>query len=228
MTFSRLSGAAAMGFVLTAVAATAILQSAGLPAMDASPEEVSTFFADHATQVAIASALAPLAWVMLALFGAGAAARLLPAERPRGEAWSLVGLIGLVMNIIFFGGSVVTQIALRVGTSATDGLWSLHNAFFTINGVSLATALIGFSIAGLRTRTMRTWHGTIGLLAAALQLTQAALSPIILDGGPSALSIIGLVGFLLWLLWLITFGVILFRDATSTAVTGREVSVPAR
>lgn len=224
MNSSRISGVAAIGFVVTVVAATAILQSAGLPATDAEPDEVAVFFADQATPVGISSALAPLAWVLLSLFGVGAVARIRPSERAQGEAWSLVGLIGVVMNAAFFGGAVVTQLAMAIG-GGTDVLWPLHNVFFAINGVALATAMVGFSIGGLRTGTIAAWHGAVGLTAAVLQLAQAMLTPATLGGGPGLGAVLGLVGFVLWLVWLVTFGAVLLRDNTS--VPARAASVVA-
>jgi len=222
MTFSRICGIAAIGFVAIVVVATAILQAAGLPATDAEPAVVTAFFLDQTTPIGVASALAPLAWILLALFGAGALARIRPAERLRGEAWSLVGLVGIVLNAVFFGGSVVTQIAMLSSGTANE-LWHLHNAFFAVNGVSLATALVGFSIGGLRTGTIRTWHAGVGLTAAALQLAQAMLTPATLGGGPGFGAVLGLAGFVLWLIWLAAFGVVLLRESTSVTVAARAV-----
>lgn len=227
MTFTRLAGAAALAFVPTVLTATAVLQSSGLPAVDAGPEEVTAFFAGHTTQVAIASALAPLAWLLLTVFGAGAVVRLWPVEQVRGEAWSLVGLTGLVMQNVLFAGSVAAQVALLAGPPTSSGLWQLHNALFDLNGIALAIALLGFSIGGLRTSTLRTWHGAVGLLAAALQLASSMLTPIALSGGPAGLAVVGLVGFLLWLVWLTTFGVVLLRDRPRSDAASPGTPVPA-
>lgn len=228
MTFSRLSGAAALGFVVTIVTATAILQSAGVPAVDASHDEIATFVTDHATQVGIASAIAPVAWLLLLVFGAGAAARIWRVERTRGEAWSLIGLSGLVMQNGLFAGVVAVQVALLAGAPASDGFWDLHNALFELNKTALAVALIGYSLGGLRTATIRTWHGAVGLLGAALLITAAILTPITLGGGPAALSLIGFAGFALWLLWLIAYGLTLLRDHTATQAVAYQEPTPAR
>lgn len=228
MTFSRLSGAAALGFVVTIVTATAILQSAGVPAVDASHDEIATFVTDHATQVGIASAIAPVAWLLLLVFGAGAAARIWRVERTRGEAWSLVGLSGLVMQNCLFAGVVAVQVALLAGAPASAGFWDLHNALFELNKTALAVALIGYSLGGLRTATIHTWHGAIGLLGAALLITAAILTPVTLGGGPAAISLIGFAGFALWVLWLIAYGLTLLRDHTTTQTAAHQEPTPAR
>jgi len=214
MTMSRLAGAAALAFVPVAAAATGILRSAGLPATSAGPAEVAAFYAGQPISVGIASALAPLAWLLLVLFGAGAVGRLRPAEAAQGEAWSLVGLAGIVMQNVLFAGSVAAQIALLAGAPAGGGLWQLHNALFSLNGIALAIAMLGFSISGLRTGTLAGWHVTVGLVAATLQLISSALTPVSLSGGPAGFALVGLVGFLLWLVWLVTFGVVLLREPT--------------
>lgn len=209
MTFTRLSGFAAWGFALTVLVATAVLRAAGLPTIDAPTADVATFFTANAVPVGISTALAPVAWVLLAVFGAGAAAALLPLERRRGEAWSVVGVIGIVMQNLIFGGSVAAQAGLLAGADPAGGLWALHNALFSLNGVGLAIAMVGFTVAGLRTRQLRAWHAGIGVLAAALQFIAAALTPVTLAGGPAGLSYIGFAGFVLWLVWLVAFGRVL-------------------
>jgi hypothetical protein len=225
---SRVSGAAGIGFVLTVVTANAFLQPAGVPAADASPAKVAAFFTDHATQIAVSSALAPLAWVLLAVFGAGAIARLWRGEQDHGDAWSLVGLAGLVMQNVVFAGVIATQVALLAEPSAGGGMWRLHNALFTLNGMSLATAMVGLSLAGRRTGVIRPWHAAVGLLGAALQGLWATLTPVAVDTAPAEVAAIGLLGFLLWLVWLATFGAVLLRrrpHATSP-VPGTGAHVP--
>ncbi|MFC4948378.1 hypothetical protein [Pseudonocardia sp. GCM10023141] len=116
------------------------------------------------------------------------------------------------MQNVLFAGTVAAQAALLSGAPPAGGLWELHNAVFSINGVSLATALIGFSVVGLRTRALRAWHGGLGLVSAAVLLAGAVLTPVTLGGGLAAFAYVDLPGFLLWLVWVVTFGVVLVRD----------------
>lgn len=226
MTLSRLAGAAALAFVSIVLAANIILRAAGLPASDAGSDVVSAFVAGHATQVGIASALAPLAWLALTVFGVGATARVWRGEQSRGEVWSLVGVVGIGMQNVLFAGVVATQVAM-LAPGPTAALWNLHNALFSLNGITLAMTLLGFSIGGLRTATMRRWHGGLGLVAAVLLLASSMLTPVALSGGAQVVGVAGFVGFVLWLVWLTAFGMVLLRDRHRPDVALPAPSAPA-
>ncbi|WP_017592846.1 hypothetical protein [Nocardiopsis potens] len=126
-----------------------------------------------------------------ALFGAGAVAAMRRAERERGETWPLVGFAGLLLQNPAFTVVVAVRLALGAtgdGTSATAGLWALHEAVFTLNGAFLALALVGLSVGGLRTGLIHPWHGTLGLASAALPFASATPAPLIVgEGGPLGL-----------------------------------------
>lgn len=104
-----------------------------------------------------------------------------PSERERGEAWSLAGLAGLVLQNGAFAAVIALRLALASTAGrddgATAGLWALHDALFTLNGTFLALALLGLTLAGLRSGLVRRWHGGLGLLSAALLFTSATLTP---------------------------------------------------
>ena len=183
--FSRISGLSALGFALLIVLANALMVPAGLPGTGADLREVDTFFGTEGDIVGLGSALTPAAWVLATVFGAGAVRVLWPSERDRGEAWALVGFAGLVLQNAAFAGVIATRLALvstaAHDTTATAGLWALHDTLFTLNGTFLATALIGLSVGGLRAGLIPPWHGTVGLLSAALMFASATLTPLIVD-----------------------------------------------
>lgn len=214
--FSRVSGLSALGFALLIVLANALMVPAGLPRTGADLRDVDAFFGTEGDIVGLGSALTPAAWVLATVFGAGAVSVLWSSERRQGEAWSLVGFAGLVLQNAAFAGVIATRLAL-VSTAAHDttatataGLWALHDTLFTLNGTFLATALIGLSVGGLRARLIRPWHGTLGLLSAALMFASATLTPLIVDEeGP--LGLLGLVGWLAWVVWIVTYGITLIR-----------------
>ncbi|MEE6261253.1 hypothetical protein [Plantactinospora sonchi] len=229
--FHRLSGIAAIGFATMIVVANLIAVPAGLPQTGAGIDEVNAFFSDRTRIVGLTTALTPAAWIMATLFGAGAVAALWQSERDRGEAWSLLGFAGLVLQNATFAAVVAIRLALASSTTDDAGttgmLWSLHDCLFTLNGTFLALALIGLSIAGRRADLIRRWHGTLGLLSAALLFTSATLAPLVVDrAGP--LGLLGLVGWLLWVVWIVTYGTVLIRPnkvprsrrADSLLVTG--------
>lgn len=191
MSFSRVAGFAGLSFILIVVIANVLLQ---LPT----------------PQIALASAIAPLAWVCLVVFAAGALLRLLPTEYRRREAWSVVGMTGPVLQNALFGGVVATQVA-ELG-AASESLETLHLAYFGINGAALAITLTGFSVAGWRTRLLPRWHAVVGLIGAVLLLLSAVGTPATLTGDGAVFDIAGLVGFICWLVWVPSFAVMLLRQ----------------
>jgi hypothetical protein len=215
LSFSQVSGLAAIGFAGLIVLANLIMVPAGLPVTGTEIGEVVAFFSANSGVVGIASALTPAAWVLATLFGAGAVVAVWRSERERGEAWSFVGLAGLILQNGTFAAVSAIRLALAHDVTAT-GLWALHDALFTLNGAFLSLALIGLSISGLRARLIRPWHATSGLVAAVLLLSSATLTPLIIDHAGS-LGLLGLVGWLIWVVWIVVYGVTLVRQRVITA-----------
>jgi hypothetical protein len=212
--FSRISGFAALGFAALIMTSNLIAVPAGLPSTGADISDVTAFFGDRRREAAIASALTPAAWVLATVFGAGVCSVLWRSERDRGEAWSLVGLAGLLLQNATFAAVVATRLALASTTAqgpvATSTLWALHDGLFALNGTFLALALLGLSLAGRRGGLLRGWHGAWGLVAAGLLFASATLAPPAVDGaGPAAL--LGLAGWLMWVVWLAAYGITLLR-----------------
>ncbi|UUU37869.1 2-oxoglutarate/malate transporter [Streptomyces sp. NBC_00162] len=232
--FSWIGGMAAIGFAAMITLSNAMMVPAGLPLTGAEIGKVTEFFAEEGTAVGIGSALAPAAWILATLFGAGALVALRRSERDRGEAWSLLGLAGLALQNVTFAGVIATRLALTSTAphdpSATTALWALHDAVFTLNGTFLALALLGLSVGGLRTGVIRPWHGTLGLLAAALQFSSATLAHWAIGNG-GALGLLGLAGWLLWVVWIVAYGITLIRHSPGTPVrrspSGQTSAAPA-
>lgn len=223
--FSTVSGAGAIGFATVIVLGNVFLLPAGMPLTAADPGEVTAFFGANGAVVGVATACAPAAWVLATLFGAGAVAVLWPSERARGEAWSLVGFAGLLMQCVTFTGIVAIRLALTQGSPA-ESLWALHDAVFTLNGAFLALALVGLSTGGLRAGLLRPWHCRLGLASAALLFGSASLSPLVVAHG-GVLGLIGLTGWLMWVVWLCGYGVTLLRLSGELAGKGTVNSLPA-
>jgi hypothetical protein len=216
MSFTRVSGLAALGFAFLIVAGNVVLVPAGLPRTGAGIGEVDGFFRAHGDLVGIGSALTPAAWVLATLFGAGAVRVLWQSERDRGEAWALVGFAGLILQNAVFAAVIAIRLALAStaadGVGAAASLWALHDTLFTLNGTFLALALVGLSLAGLRAGLIRPWLGRWGLVSAALLFSSAVLTPLVVDHvGP--LGLLGLVGWLMWVVWVLVYGVVLMRRA---------------
>ncbi|MFI7001966.1 hypothetical protein [Nocardia sp. NPDC050175] len=212
--FSRIGGLAGLGFAVIIVGANLILEPAGMPLVGADIDKVNTFFTTKAVPAQLSSACTPAAWLCVIVFGAAAVATIWPRERAAGSAWSLVGFAGLLLQTGTFVCVVAIRLALSATTdhspAATAGLWAVHNALFTINGLFLATAILGLSLGGLRTGLIHRWHAILGLTAATGQFVSATLTPLIIDH-PNPLALLSLITWLMWVVWLAAYGITLFR-----------------
>ncbi|MFC7326398.1 hypothetical protein [Marinactinospora rubrisoli] len=224
MRFSRTGGVAAIGFATAIVLANVLMVPAGLPHTGADPAEAAAFFGSHGGIVGLGSALTPAAWVLATVFGAAAVGALRPSERDRGEAWSLVGFAGLLLQNTTFAAVAAVRLALTQEAMAAPVLWALHDTLFTLNGTFLALALLGLSAGGLRAGLLRPWHGGLGLLSALLLFASATLAPLVVEhGGP--LGLLGLTGWLMWVVWVVGYGIVLLR--LPTAARSRAAAGPA-
>ena len=205
--FLRVAGFAGIGFAAAIVLANVILVPSGLPATGAEIAEVVEFFEGHRNALAVASALMPAAWVLALVFGAGA---LSAVRRGEHEGWALVGFAGIVLQNGAFAGVAAIRLALPGAEGAVPALWALHDALFTLNGVFLATALVGLSVSGLRAGLLARWHAWLGFVSAALLFGSATLAALVIDhAGP--LGLLGLAGWLMWVVWLVAYGAALIR-----------------
>ncbi|XVS63485.1 hypothetical protein ACQPYE_35315 [Actinosynnema sp. CA-299493] len=206
--FLRIAGYCGLGFATLIVLANAIMVPTGLPSTGAETAAVIAYFTANRGAVGVASALTPAAWALSTVFAAGVVAALRRSERERGEAWSLVGFAGVLLQNGAF--AAVTALRLAVADDPTGALWSLHDALFTLNGVFLASALVGLSLGGRHAGLIPAWHARLGLLSAALLFTSATLAPLVV-ARPGPLVFPGLAGWLLWVVWVVAYSVALIR-----------------
>lgn len=216
MRFARLSGLAGIGFVLVLVLANVVLTYAGFPTPSEAVDhdEIIAVFASEADTLRLASTLLPAAWLLATIFAAGVFAALWRGDRARTEAWSLVGLAGVLTQSAVFAGVEATRLALASAAihapGAVPGLWGLYNGLFGFNQVFLSTALVGLSISGLRSRIISRWHAVVGVISAAMLFLSATTSPYGNDG-VNPLALLGLIGWLLWLVWIVAYSITLIR-----------------
>lgn len=208
--FTRVGGIGAIGFATMIVLGNLITVPAGHPSPGADPAEATAFIAGHDELLQWSSALTPIAWFGVVLFAAGVFSVLWPLERRRGEAWSVVGVAGLLLQTAVFAGVVATRLAVVQQPGEAPALWPLQDALLTINGTFLALALTGLSIAGFRCGLIQRWHQLLGFTAAALTFASAVLTPLVIDQG-GIFGLIGLTGWLLWVIWLLAYGTALIR-----------------
>ncbi|ADD45244.1 hypothetical protein [Stackebrandtia nassauensis] len=212
MRFLRIAGLAGIGFTLVLIVANTFLLSSGFPAPSeaVAPERLAGIFDGSERTLRVASAFLPVAWLLSSIFAAGVFAVQSGRDVRRGDAWSVLGLAGVLLQNLAFTGVEATRLAMTAVESSDTlaGLWVLYNGFFGFNQVFLALALLGFSVSGLKGRMIARWHAAIGLAGAAALLASATTSPL---ATVNPLSLLGLIGWLLWVVWIAVYSVALLR-----------------
>ena len=204
----RLAGTAGMAFAVSVIAQNVWSQGAGItPEADANPAEVVSTFVDTATEQGILTAWVAANLVLMALFLAGAHARLRRSE----PVLATAGLVGGVLLMAFFAMLNVPRVALSLADDGwaeepalVDALWTMHLATFAFAGLSLGLALAGFSLAAARAGLVPRWLGVVGPAGAAVIVL--ASIPVRVGADGSAATMVGVLGFLAWLLFLLVFG----------------------
>lgn len=231
MRFHRIAGLGGLIFV-GLVAATNLAQgAAGRPFGDPDAPgylaEYLVYYTDGAWIVTLLGLALPFIWAGLGLLGVGLAAALVRREwQQTGEAWSVLGLVGIVMQNAIFPVVValdVAQYRIVAQEGALDlGVHQAHEVLFGLNSISLAVALVGFSTAMLRSGVGLRWLPRMGILAAVMLATSTM--NLGLDVAWAAFDAVGLLGFVLWLGFIAAAGIWLLRRP---AVTPRAAPEPA-
>lgn len=221
MRFLRIAGLAGIGFTLVLILANVALFTAGFPAPSeaVAPADLARIFDSGERSLRIASMFLPLAWLLAAVFAAGVHSVQSRPDRERGDAWSLIGLAGVLMQCVTFVGVEAVRLALTAVDShdTIAGLWTLYNGFFGLNQVFLAMALLGFTVSGRRGGAIAGWHAWIGYAGAAALLASATTSPL---ATVNPLSLAGLIGWLLWVAWIAVYSVAMLRGRLDPAAAG--------
>ena len=213
MEFSDLAGVGGIGFVTLAIVVNVVYVRAGLPLPGSGGglREVTDDFAGIGDRLRLPSIVAPATWLLLTLFAAGLVAMLWRAGGPA-NGWALAGLAGVLMQNVTF--TVVEALRFGMATAAAHhresmaGLWGFSNVLFGFNQGFLATALLGFSVAGTTVGVIADWHLWLGIASAALLFVSSSASPYNARGN-NRTSIIGLVGWLGWAAWIVSYGIVL-------------------
>ncbi len=148
---TRVAGLCGLLFVAIVVVQN-VLRGAVAPAADAEVSEIIEFATDDRAVIQVLVAMFAVAIVIMTVFVAGLYRHVADGlERIAAR----VGLIGWVGVAAMFGTVVVSEMSLAVaGEHLADSpglaraFWTLNNTAFALNMAMLATALLGFSLAG--------------------------------------------------------------------------------
>ncbi|NEW47066.1 hypothetical protein GV794_21980 [Nocardia cyriacigeorgica] len=215
MELSTAAGIGGLGFVTAAFVVNYFYLRARLPLPGSavSLDDVESSFAAGTVALKRSSVIAPATWLCTTVFAAGLLSVLWRGDDGQ-TAWALMGFAGVLMQNATF---VVVE-ALRFGMAAgaadvrgaNAGLWGLTTVLFGFNQVFLATALLGFSIAGSGTGFLPAWLTWLGYVSAALLFVSSSAAPFNVDG-TNRLGPVGLIGWLGWAAWIVGCSVELLR-----------------
>ncbi|MEA2487965.1 MAG: hypothetical protein QOF16_1619 [Actinomycetota bacterium] len=218
MDFRRLAAFGGIGFVVLQVFANAI-PGGTPPGLTDSPQKVVSFFADKHSTLLLGNAANTLSTIFVVVFFVGLY-NLLRRERPEPtEMWPLVGLIGLILTAGFVsvGQAFFTMSIFQA--KDVPGATAIFNQMavitFTLSGIFLATMLVGFGMAALRSALLPSWLGQFALLGA-LAGTVASVGA---GRTNDIFTVMGFVAFLLFLLWVLAASVMLMRSTQEPAVS---------
>src|SRR5699024_8369808 len=168
MTITAIAALGGLGFVLLAIAVNVLYGRNGLPLPTAGGnlDETAKAFASAGPALRRSAVLAPASWLCLTIFAAGLLSQLWEAAAdPSSRAWALVGLSGVLLQNATFACIEALRFAVAEGAlrarSTVGGLWTLSIALFGFNQVFLATALLGFTIAGVSSGLVPVWHAVV-------------------------------------------------------------------
>jgi len=212
-----LAGAGAVTFAVTVLAQN-IIRGASAPANGASTAEVLTHYADHRTLTFVLIATYVLSAASLFVFLGGAMRRLVGTAR---KGWAFTGLFGAASVMALFTVVVAAEQALSAVATrgqpniggAVEALWTLHNSVFTVLDLSIATALVGLSRAGVTAGITPKAYRRLAPIGAALLVVGTLAGPAIAIGDAMPLFGVAGLGFLVWLTFLFTTGVRMIRSS---------------
>jgi hypothetical protein len=229
MTFRAAAGVAGIVTAVIGLALVFFPVSGEFPNSASSAKQIGTFYAANSGSVVAQSIGSAVLFILITVFAAGLWATLRDGERELGEAWAVIGLLGATATAASYtvAGAMTLTLARRANEAlagqdaALVALFDVQNYIYGLGAAFLAMYLVGFSIAGQRSRAMPRWLSGLGYLSGGLALVgvvQVAAPRSILD----LAFYLATLGFLAWTL---VGGIRLVRAArAATAQSARQVA----
>jgi hypothetical protein len=198
---ARSAGASAIVFVILIV--ITVLSGGKPPAADASPEKITTYFADHRTAILVGTLLGLFATPLALWFFANI------RDAFRGDATAnalgVAALLGIAVTgaMAMAGGAVMASVVyLKDATASIDKntirlMYQVQALLFASTAPGLALAMGSTAAAARRTRTLPVvvvWFGALGAVANIVAMFS------VLSAKSAGIGFVGLIGFLLFLL----------------------------
>jgi hypothetical protein len=227
MAFRKIAGAAGLGVTVLILTVNILLGATGRTLGETPLEDIVGFFSDYGWAVSFISAIAPVVWVLMAIFAVG----IVTATRDRAgqlNPWALVGLVGIAMQNVVFGRAIAADVVLvntdnlAAKPDSTLMLWDQHTVAMTMNHVSIGIAILGFGIAATASGLLPMWTRPVALVGSAVLIVSAATVSFAVD---SDIPPIGVPGVFIWLAWIVYAAVRLLRHEDRTATEPATASL---
>jgi hypothetical protein len=210
---SRLAPLSGVAFVVLLVVHASIAVG-GLPAVDASAEDVVRYVTDKQSEIQVGVYLQGLAMIACLWFYAILFHRLRSAGEAAAGLW-LAGLSGAIatVGILAVHISLMTVLALRaedLGGDVVTFAWILAFLVLGMSSFPSATTMLAAGVLILRSPALPGWLGIAALVGGVLSLA----------GGVSAAStaetwgVFGFLSFVLSLAWIVATSVALVRSSS--------------
>lgn len=219
MGFHRMAGWCGLAAVALMALGGAAGNAGGPPSPVAPAPRIAAHFAAYGAATLLSAYANVLAAVALLVFASGLWCLVRAARRDTVTGWNLVGLLGAVavaMNILSVS-AVQMALPLSAATSQSpdtvQGLFSLWNSWVMLIGVAAVPLLVGFGLAGLRSRLIPPWLAGVGFVGAAAGLIGAfPVSAFIADSPLGGLvALVGLLQYPALFLWLLAASISVLR-----------------
>lgn len=221
MTFRTISGIAGIGTAVIGLGLVFVPVSGEFPNATQSAKQIGTYFATNSNAVVAQSLGSALLFMLIIVFAAGLWTTLRETERERGEAWSVVGLLGATATGASYTVAAALTLTLARHANETNlgqdamvvAIFGVQDAIYQLGSAFLAMYLVGFSLTGQRSHAMPLWLCGVGYLSGGLALV----------GSLGAIGTISLTNFAFYaaslgfLVWTLVGGIRLARISTPQA-----------
>lgn len=209
MSSRRVGGITAIFSVALLVASSFFLRE-GPSDEIATPEQITSFYTQNETTLAIGVSLSILSWAFFIWFLGGLSDAVSQAESSSGRLSTIAFGSGLLTAGLFLASSALSSMPLLVDLGKADSplIWysiaGTSEALGDVTTVTRGVMVLAVSWAAIRLAAFPKWLGWSGIIIAVLSLVGSGFP---ISGGPFGL--IWFLGFALFLVWVLAIGVVL-------------------
>lgn len=202
----RLGGMA--GLVTIAVHMVVNMALKSFPDPKLTPDQLQAYFQDESSTWAVVHGLRYFAIVGIVFMVVGLYLRTSRLRAAPGSGWGIIGLVGATLwlaNLTITNGiEMFAFLDFQSMSNKPDLFWAMFymtRVLFSAEIIAWVIVTFGFSMSGLRSKTLPLWMGYAGLLLSSVGLASSIAVVDVLRGGwTSVLATVAAFGIILWLI----------------------------